>query len=109
GVVYEAFDRRLARRVAIKSLAPSVGLDPDALARLEHEARSLAAVNHPNVATIHGLEQHEGRHYLVLELVDGASLRQRLAAGAPPLGEALSICAQVAAGLAGAHESGVVH
>jgi non-specific serine/threonine protein kinase len=109
GVVYLAHDERLDRRVALKALPAQLVRDEAALVRLEQEARLLAAVNHPNVATIFGIEEAEGTRYLVLELVEGPTLAEQTACGALPMAQALSTCAQVAAGLAAAHERGVVH
>jgi predicted ATPase len=109
GVVHRAFDERLRREVALKALPDELAGDAEQLARLEHEARALAAVNHPNVATIHGMRQAEGVTYLVLELVPGGTLHDRLAHGALPLAEALDLCGQVAAGLSAVHRKGLVH
>jgi serine/threonine protein kinase len=81
GVVYRATDTRLGRPVAIKALTEDFAGDAERLARFEREARTLAALNHPNVAGIHGVEEHEGRRYLVLEYVDGETLAERLDRG----------------------------
>ena len=109
GVVYRAHDTRLDRKVAIKALPDHLAEDPDRLARFEREARLLASLNHPNVAGIHGVEEHEGRRYLVLEYVEGDTLAQRLDRGALPIDDALAIAVQIAAGVEAAHEAGVVH
>lgn len=109
GVVYRARDERLDRAVAIKALPPSVVGDPRRRARFEREARLLALVSHPNLPAIHSVEEVDGRLYLVLELVEGESLSDRLAGGALPLRQSLRICAQVAAAVEAAHERGVVH
>jgi serine/threonine-protein kinase len=93
GVVYRAIDTRLGRAVAIKAL----------------EARTLAALNHPNVAGIHGVEEHQGRRYLVLEYVDGETLAERLDRGTLAVDEALEVCGQIAAGVEAAHEAGIIH
>jgi len=109
GEVYRARDMTLARSVAIKVL-PSVFLyDPDRLARFKREAQTLAALNHPNIATIHGLEQSNGIHYLVMELVTGETLAERIGKGALRTEEALSVGGQIAEALEAAHKQGVVH
>ena len=109
GVVYKALDLRLDRQVAIKFLPEGVARDPEKLARLEREARSLAAINHPNIAAIHEFEESDDVPFLVLELVPGGTLQERLATG--PLGtdDALAIARQVADALSAAHERGIVH
>jgi hypothetical protein len=109
GVVFRATDSRLGRTVAIKALPEHLADDPDRLARFEREARTLASLNHPNVAGIHGVEEHEGRRYLVLEFVEGETLAERLDRGPLALDDALEVCAQVAAGVEAAHEAGVIH
>ncbi|MFG0273840.1 MAG: protein kinase [Phycisphaerales bacterium] len=109
GVVYHAVDTRLDRAVAIKALPDHLADDPDRLARFEREARTLAALNHPNVAGIHGVEEADDRRYLVLELVEGETLAERLDRGALAPDEAIEICAQIAAGVEAAHEAGVIH
>ena len=109
GEVYRARDPRLGRDVAIKALPADFATDTERLARFGREARLLASLNHPNVAAIHGMEEHDGRKFLVLELVPGETLAARLAAGPLPVAEALRIGIEIAAGLAAAHEAGVVH
>jgi Tol biopolymer transport system component len=109
GEVYRARDPRLGRDVAIKALPSEFATDSERLARFGREARLLAALNHPNVAAIHGMEEREGRTFLVLELVPGETLAARLAAGPLPVAEALRIGIEIAAGLAAAHEAGVIH
>jgi serine/threonine-protein kinase len=109
GIVYLARDTRLDRAVAIKALPEDVAADPERLARFEREAKTLASLNHPNIAAIYGIEGSEGRRYLVLEHVEGETLAARLAKGKLPLGETIEICAQIAAGVEAAHESGVIH
>jgi Tol biopolymer transport system component len=109
GEVYRARDARLGRDVAIKALPEALAHDGERLARFEREARLLASLNHPNIAGIHGLEEAGGKRYLVLEFVEGATLAHRLAQGPLPLDEALQVCHDVAAGVEGAHEGGVVH
>jgi len=109
GEVYRARDTRLARDVAIKALPEAFARDPERLARFEREAKLLASLNHPNVAGIYGLEVAEDHRYLVLELVEGESLAERLSRGLLPVDEAIDVCRQVAAGVEAAHEAGVVH
>jgi Tol biopolymer transport system component/predicted Ser/Thr protein kinase len=109
GVVYLGRDTRLDRQVAIKALPEHLAQDPDRLARFEREARTLAQLNHPNVAGILGLEEHDGAQFLVLEYVEGVALNERLDAGPLPVDEAIEIAAQVAAGIDAAHEAGVIH
>jgi serine/threonine-protein kinase len=109
GEVFRARDTRLGRDVAIKVLPAPFAADPDRLARFEREARLLASLNHPHIAAIYGLEQAEGVRALVLELVDGPTLADRLAKGALPMAEAISIAAQIADALEAAHEKGIVH
>jgi serine/threonine protein kinase len=109
GEVYRAVDRTLGRSVAIKVLPETVGDDPDRIARLEREARILASLNHHHIATIHGLERSQGVSALVLELVEGPTLADRLIAGPLPLDDALSIARQVAEALEAAHDQGIVH
>jgi serine/threonine-protein kinase len=109
GVVYKAEDTKLARKVAIKVLPEIFTKDPERLARFEREARVLASLNHPNVAAIYGVEEADGRRYLVLELVEGENLAERLIRGALSLEETLDICRQIAEGLEGAHEKSIIH
>ena len=109
GEVYRARDTKLHRDVAIKVLLPTVANDPDRLARFSREAQVLASLNHPNIAHIHGLEETDGVTALVLELVEGEDLAQRLARGAIPLDEALPIAKQIADALEAAHEQGIIH
>ncbi len=109
GVVYRAKDTRLDRQVAIKALPDVFAADPDRLARFEREAKILATLNHPNIAAIHGLEESDGKRFLVLELVEGKTLAERLKKGRIPLDETLEICHQIAVGLEAAHEKGIIH
>ena len=110
GEVYRARDTTLGREVAIKVLPALLTSDPARLARLEREARVLATLNHPNIATIHGIERVDGRHALVLEVVEGETLDERLRrASALPVPEALGLARQIAEALDAAHEHGVVH
>jgi len=109
GVVYRAVDSRLGRVIALKTFHQEAIAGPEGLDRFEREAQSLAALNHPNIATIHGLEQDGDQRYLVLEYVDGETLGDRLARGPLSVPEAIDVCTQIAAGLGAAHEAGVVH
>ena len=109
GEVYRAHDTTLNRDVAIKVLPDAFADDPERLARFQREAEVLASLNHPNIAQIHGLEQSDGVRALVLELVEGPTLADRIAQGAIPLDEALPIAKQIAEGLEAAHEAGVIH
>ena len=109
GEVYRARDNRLHRDVAIKALPSSLANDPERLARFQREARLLAALNHPNVAAIYGLEEADGSPYLVMECVEGETLAAKLAAGPLPVEEALAVAVQIAAGVAAAHDAGVIH
>jgi len=109
GEVYRARDTRLQRGVAIKVLPESFASDPDRLARFQREAQLLASLNHPNIATIHGLEESGPVRALVLELVEGDTLADRIARGPLPLDEALPIATQIADALEAAHEAGVIH
>ena len=107
GVVYRAHDPRLGRDVAVKILPELFAADPDRLQRFEREARTLAALNHPHIAGIFGIE--EAHRALVMELVEGEDLSQRIARGALPLDDALAIARQIADGLEAAHQQGIVH
>jgi len=109
GEVYRAHDTRLDRDVALKVLPVAFRSDPERLVRFEREARAFAALNHPNIATIHGLEEHAGICALVLELVEGETLAERIARGPIPVGEAIDIARQLIDALDAAHERGLVH
>jgi Tol biopolymer transport system component len=109
GEVYRAEDATLSRDVAIKLLPEAFASDPERLARFEREARLLASLNHPNVASIHGFEEDAGRRFLVLELVEGEDLAQRLTRGPLPVPEALEVARQIAEALEEAHAKGIVH
>ena len=109
GEVYRATDTTLNRDVAIKVLPPELAQDPERLARFRREAQLLAALNHPNIAAIYGLEEAGGQLFLALELVEGGGLEERLARGAIPVDEALDIARQIAEALEEAHEKGIVH
>jgi len=109
GEVYRARDTKLGRDVAIKVLPESVAKNPEHLARFRREAQLLAALNHPSVAAIYGIEDANGSHALVMELVEGPTLADRIARGPIPLEEALSIARQIADALEAAHDRGIVH
>src|SRR5205814_360152 len=109
GEVFRARDPRLERDVALKLLPADIANDPERLARFRREAQVLASLNHPHVGAIHGLEESNGTPFLVLELVEGEDLSQRIARGAIPLDEALAIALQIADALEAAHEKGIVH
>ena len=109
GEVYRATDTNLGRDVAIKVLPEALAHHPERLARLEREARTLAALNHPNIAQIHGLQESDGTKALVMELVEGPTLADRIAQGAIPADEALPIARQIAEALEAAHDQGIIH
>src|SRR5688572_22245910 len=109
GVVYRGRDARLQRDVALKVLPDHLSNDPDRLSRFEREAQLLASLNHSNIAQIYGLEQLEGAACIVMELVDGETLADRLKKGPMPLDEALDVARQIADALGAAHERGIVH
>src|SRR5271155_2481255 len=109
GEVYRARDGRLGRIVAIKILPAVFSAHIDRLDRFQREARSAAALNHPNIVTIHDLGQEGSTHYIAMELIEGKTLRELLAAGSLPIRKAIEIAAQVAEGLAKAHEAGIAH
>jgi TolB-like protein len=109
GVVYRATDTALRRDVAIKVLPDHLARNPDHLARFQREAQMLAALNHPNIATLYGLEQASGFRFLAMELVPGETLAEQVARGPVPVPAALSIAGQVAEALEAAHEKGITH
>ncbi|MHC4992205.1 MAG: protein kinase domain-containing protein, partial [Planctomycetota bacterium] len=109
GVVYLARDTKLDRDVAIKALPPELADDASRLARFEREAKTLAQLNHANVAGIHGIEEQDGQKFLALEYVEGETLAERLTRGALPIDEALQVAIEIAAGVEAAHEAGIVH
>ena len=109
GVVWRAADTTLGRDVAIKVLPDLFAEDPDRLARFEREAKVLASLNHPGIATIHGLHHAGGVHFLAMELAPGTDLATRLAAGAIPADEAIGIALKVAEAMEAAHDAGIVH
>jgi eukaryotic-like serine/threonine-protein kinase len=109
GEVYRARDTRLDRDVALKILPEAFAADAERVARFQREAKVLASLNHPNIAIIHGLEQAGDVHALIMELVPGEDLSQRIARGAIPIDEALPIAKQIAEALEAAHEHGIIH
>ncbi len=109
GAVYRAFDSRLGRKVAIKILPPALAADPERLRRFEQEAWAAGTLDHPNVLTIYDVGTHDGMSYLVSELLDGETLRDRLRGGALPRHKALEYARLIAAGLTAAHERGITH
>jgi serine/threonine protein kinase len=109
GVVYLARDTKLDRDVAIKALPPEVAEDQERLTRFEREAKTLASVNHPNIASIYGLEEVDGQRYLILEYVPGETLHEVLDHGPMPVSEALPIAGQIAEAIEAAHAQGIIH
>jgi hypothetical protein len=109
GEVYRARDERLKRDVAIKVLPASLSQDPDRLKRFEQEAQAAGVLNHPNITAVYDLGSHEGSPYIVTELLEGETLRSRLAAGPLPVRKAIDYAIQIAKGLSAAHEKGIVH
>jgi len=109
GEVYRATDTRLGRSVALKLLPEAVAAEPERLARFAREAKLLASLSHPNVATLFGLEELSGRRVLVMELAEGEDLAERLKRGPLPMDEAIAVARQIAEALEEAHEKGIVH
>jgi serine/threonine-protein kinase len=109
GEVYRAKDSKLGRDVAIKVLPDEFARDEERLRRFQREAKVLASLNHPNIAAIYGLEHSEGTHYLVLEMVEGETLAERIARGPIPVDEAVRIAMKIATALQEAHDRGIVH
>ena len=109
GVVYKAEDAKLGRTVALKFLAAHLLADAESRKRFEREAKAAAALNHPNICTIHEIDEAEGRTFLAMEFIEGESLQARIESGPLPLNEALDLARQTADGLEAAHETGVVH
>jgi Tol biopolymer transport system component len=109
GEVYRAKDQKLGRDVAIKILPEEFAKDADRVARFQREAKLLASLNHPNIAAIHGLEESDGTHFLVLELIEGDTLADRIESGPIPAEESLKLASQIAEALEAAHEKGVIH
>ena len=109
GQVYRATDTTLGRQVAIKILPEAFAHDPGRLGRFEREAKTLASLNHPHIAAIYGFEKSPGMYALVMELVEGQDLSQRIAGTAIPIADALPIARQIAEALEAAHEMGIIH
>jgi serine/threonine protein kinase len=109
GEVYRARDPRLARDVAIKVLSEELRRDEGRLRRFEREARAAGGLNHPNILTIYDIGTHEDAPFVVSELLEGETVRQRMSGGALPFGEVVEYGVQIARGLAAAHEKGIVH
>ena len=109
GQVYQATDTKLNRQVALKILPEAFATDPDRLARFQREAHVLASLNHPGIAAIYGIEEQDDIRALVLELVEGPTLADRISKGPLPVDEALPIAKQIAEALEAAHEAGVIH
>ena len=109
GEVYRATDTTLNRQVAVKVLPESLASDAERIARFEREAKTLASLNHPNIAQIYGFEKSSSVHALVMELVEGPTLADRIKQGAIPVDEALPIAKQIAEALEAAHEQGIIH
>jgi serine/threonine protein kinase len=109
GEVYRARDTALGREVAVKVLPADFASDPDRLRRFTQEAQAAAALNHPNILAIHHIGEQDGAPYIVSELLEGETLRDRLRAGPPPVRKAVEYAMQVANGLASAHDKGIVH
>ena len=109
GVVFRALDTKLQREVALKLLPDHFAEDTDRLSRFQREAQVLASLNHPNIAQIYGLEESNSTRCIVMELVEGETLQERLKRGAIPIDEALPIAKQIAEALEAAHEKGIIH
>jgi non-specific serine/threonine protein kinase len=109
GVVFEALDVSLGRRVALKTLPPGVAADGERLRRFQQEARAVAALNHPNIVTIHAVEEAEGIHFLAMELVDGTTLEAAIRAGGMAPADFFEVAVPLAEALSAAHEKGIVH
>ena len=107
--MYQAKDTRLGRHVAVKVLPEIFARDADRISRFEREAKLLASLNHPNIAALYGMEEAEGKHFLVMELVEGETLAERLRRGPIAVDEVLKIALQMADALEAAHDKGVIH
>src|SRR4029453_452341 len=109
GVVYEAEDINLGRHVALKFLTPAMAGDESLLQRFQREARAASSLNHPNICTIHGIEQFESDHFIVMELLDGESLADRIRRGPLDIDSLLTLGVQIVDALESAHSKGIVH
>jgi len=109
GVVYEAEDTNLGRHVALKFLTPAMADDASLLQRFQREARAASALNHPNICTIHGIEQHDSQQFIVMELLDGELLGERIKRGPIDIESLLTLGAQIVDALESAHSKGIVH
>src|ERR1700726_3137057 len=109
GEVYRATDTKLGRAVALKVLPPEMARDPERLARFHREARSVAALNHPHIITLHSVEEVDGVHFLTMELIEGRSLDRLIPKQGLPIYRILDIATAIAGALAAAHEKGIVH
>ena len=109
GVVYEAEDRKLGRKVALKFLPAEMAQDAQALERFQREARAASALNHPGICTVHAIDQHEGQHFIAMELLEGETLAERIKRGPFELQELLELGIQIADALESAHAKGIVH
>jgi len=108
-LVFEALDVSLGRHVALKTLPPGVAADGERLRRFQQEARAVAALNHPNIVTIHSVEEADGVHFLTMELIEGATLDASIRRGGMPLGDFFDVAVPLAEALSAAHEKGIVH
>jgi serine/threonine protein kinase/tetratricopeptide (TPR) repeat protein len=109
GVVYEAEDSRLGRKVAVKFLSEEMERDPSILERFQREARAASSLNHPGICTVHSIEEHERRHFIVMELLEGKTLAERMGRQAFEIGELLDLAIQISDALESAHSKGIVH
>jgi serine/threonine protein kinase len=109
GVVYEAEDTKLGRKVALKFLPPELASDPSTLERFQREARAASALNHPGICTVHAIDEHEGQHFIAMELLEGETLAERIRRGPFELGSLLDLGTQIADALESAHAKGIVH